>query len=158
MKRRGAHWHVGCYPDGMTKLPQTVSDLMSRDVLTLREDQDLHHLGDAMHLFKFRHMPVTDEGRLVGLITQRDLLRISASSLLPGAREQTEHLAKTFHVGDVMIRDVKTVSPETALSIAARLLLQHKLGCVPVVDRENVVVGILTESDFVRFAARVLEE
>jgi CBS domain-containing membrane protein len=141
----------------MTKLPQTVSDLMSRGVLTLQEDQDLNHLGDAMRLFKFRHMPVTDDRRLVGLITQRDVLRVSASSLLPGAKEQTDHLAKTFHVRDVMIRDVKTVSPETSLATAGRLLLQHKLGCVPVVDHDNVLVGILTESDFVRFAVQVLE-
>ncbi|HEX7670912.1 MAG TPA: CBS domain-containing protein [Polyangiaceae bacterium] len=141
----------------MTKLPQTVGELMSRDVLTLREDQDLHHLDAAMRLFKFRHMPVTDDRRLVGLITQRDVLRISASSLLPSAREQTDHLAKTFHVRDVMIRDVKTVNPETALSTAARLLLHEKLGCLPVVDQKNVVVGILTESDFVRFSLQVLE-
>jgi CBS domain-containing protein len=131
---------------------------MSRDVLSLREDQDLEHLGDTMHLFKFRHMPVTEERRLVGLISQRDLLRISASSLLPGSSEQTAHLSKNFRVRDVMVRDVKTVNPETSLSVAARLLSQHKLGCLPVVDEHNVLVGILTESDFVRFALRVLEE
>jgi CBS domain-containing protein len=57
-----------------------------------------------------------------------------------------------------MIRNVKTVTPGTALSTAARLLLREKLGCLPVVDDRNVVVGILTESDFVRFATQVLED
>jgi CBS domain-containing protein len=131
---------------------------MSRDVLTLREEQDLHHLDDVMRLFKFRHMPVTDDRRLVGLVSQRDVLRISASSLLPGAKEQTDLLAKKFHVRDVMIRDVQTVTPGTLLSAAARLLLRDKVGCLPVVDEENVLVGILTESDFVRFATQVLED
>jgi CBS domain-containing protein len=130
---------------------------MTRNVLSLREDQDLNYLEDAMRLLKFRHMPVTADGRLVGLVTQRDILRISASSLLPGAKEQTNFLSRTFRVRDVMVRDVKAVKPATALSTAARLLLQGKLGCVPVVDDNNVLVGILTESDFVRFAVEVLD-
>jgi CBS domain-containing protein len=142
----------------MKKRPQTVNDLMSKDVLCLAEEQDLRHLDDAMRLLKFRHMPVTADGRLVGIVTQRDVLRLSASSLLPGAKEQTAFLARTFLVRDVMIRNVKTVTPGTALSTAARLLLREKLGCLPVVDDRNVVVGILTESDFVRFATQVLED
>jgi CBS domain-containing protein len=142
----------------MTNMPRTVGELMSRDVLTLREEQDLHHLDEVMRLFKFRHMPVTDDRRLVGLVSQRDVLRISASSLLPGAKEQTDLLARKFRVRDVMIRDVQTVNPGTPLSAAARLLLRDKLGCLPVVDAENVLVGILTESDFVRFATQVLED
>jgi CBS domain-containing protein len=139
-----------------SNLPKTVAELMSRDVLTLREDQDLRHLGEVMSLFKFRHMPVTEDQRLVGLVSQRDVLRVSASSLLPGAKEQTDFLAGKFRVRDVMVRDVMTVNPETALSSAAKILLQHKLGCLPVVDEQNVLVGILTESDFVRFATQVL--
>jgi CBS-domain-containing membrane protein len=142
----------------MKKRPQTVSELMSKDVLCLREEQDLHHLDDAMRLLRFRHMPVTADGRLVGLVTQRDVLRISASSLLPGAKEQSNFLARTFLVRDVMVRNVKTVGPGTALATAARLLLGEKLGCLPVVDDHNVLVGILTESDFVRFATQVLED
>jgi CBS domain-containing protein len=149
---------VAAHCTAMKKRPQTVNDLMSKDVLCLAEEQDLRHLDDAMRLLKFRHMPVTADGRLVGIVTQRDVLRLSASSLLPGAKEQTAFLARTFLVRDVMIRNVKTVTPGTALSTAARLLLREKLGCLPVVDDRNVVVGILTESDFVRFATQVLED
>jgi CBS domain-containing membrane protein len=138
-------------------IPHLVDELMSREVLSLTEDQDLQHLDETMRLFKFRHMPVTENNRLIGLVTQRDVLRISASSLLPGAREQTELLTRAYRVRDVMTRDVKVVHPGTPLTEAARTMHRDKLGCLPVVDGENRLVGILTESDFVRLALELLE-
>jgi CBS domain-containing protein len=140
------------------KFPRLVGELMSRDVLSLTEDQDLRHLDDAMQLFKFRHMPVTDDDRLTGLVTQRDLLRVSASSLLPAARQQTELLAKSYRVRDIMTRTPKSVRPETRLLDAARLMQHEKLGCLPVVNADNVIVGILTEADFLRLAVELLED
>lgn len=120
--------------------------------------RDLLHIDDVMRLFKFRHMPVTDNGRLTGLVTHRDVLRVSASSLLPAAREQTELLATRYRVRDVMTRTPKSVSAETRLVDAARLMQHEKLGCLPVVNADNVVVGILTEADFLRLAVDLLEE
>ena len=136
---------------------RVVLDLMSRDVLSLREDQDVQHLIETMKLFEFRHLTVTDEGRLVGLITQRDVLRISASSLLPNAREQTEHLSKKWKVRDVMTRGVKTVKPTTTLVEAARILDADKVGCLPVVDDDNALCGIITDSDFLKLTIELLE-
>jgi CBS domain-containing protein len=109
-----------------------------------------------MRLFRFRHMPVTDEGKLVGLVSQRDLLRIAGSSLLPNAGEQTAALQRRFRVQDVMTRDVRTVGPDTPIAEAARLMHAEKLGCLPVVDTANVLRGILTEADFVLLASRLL--
>ena len=140
----------------MEPIPETVAQIMSRDVLTLSEDQDLTHLETTMRLFRFRHMPVTDDGKLVGLVSQRDLLRIAGSSLLPNAGEQTVALQRRFHVQDVMTRDVRTVRPDTPLAEAARLMHAEKLGCLPVVDAANVLRGILTEADFVLLASRLL--
>ena len=141
----------------MQTIPGIVSQLMSKDVLTLTEDQDLSHLDAAMRLLRFRHMPVVDDKRLVGLVTQRDLLGVAASSLLPKAREQTELLEQRFRVRDVMSRNVRTVHPDTPLADAARILYAEKLGCLPVVNAENVLVGIVTEADFVLLASRLLE-
>jgi CBS domain-containing membrane protein len=139
-------------------IPQLVDEVMSREVLSLTEDQDLQHLDQTMRLFKFRHMPVTENNRLIGLVTQRDVLRISASSLLPGAREQTELLTKAYRVRDIMTRDVTVVHPGTLLTEAARMMHRGKLGCLPVVEADNRLVGILTESDFVRLALELLED
>ncbi|HEX7670025.1 MAG TPA: CBS domain-containing protein [Polyangiaceae bacterium] len=138
-------------------IPRLVGDLMSRDVLSLSEDQDLLHIDDTMRLFRFRHMPVTNDGRLVGLVTQRDLLRVSASSLLPSAREQTDLLAKRCRVRDIMTHAPKAVGPDTRLRDAAHLMQHEKLGCLPVVNADNVLVGILTEADFLRLVVQLLE-
>lgn len=142
----------------MTAHRPTVGDVMSRDVLTLTEDQDLEHLEHAMRMFKFRHMPVTQNRRLVGLVSHRDLLRVSASTLLPSAAEQNALLSRRFHVRDVMVREVDTVRADLGLAEAAGIMLRKKLGCLPVVDPDNVLVGIITETDFLRLAVRLLEE
>lgn len=139
-------------------IPHTVAELMTRDVITLTEEQDLQFLEETMHLFKFRHMPVTDDNKLVGLVTLQDVLRISASSLLPAGKQQTGYLQRQFKVRDIMTREVATVAPGASLVEAARLMRSEKFGCVPVVGEDNTLMGILTEADFVRFAEQYLTE
>ena len=139
------------------RTPESVGEVMSRDVVTLSEGQDLRHLEEVMRVCRFRHMPVTDEDRLVGLLSHRDILRISSSSLLPRQREQNDLLAGAFRVRDVMVRNPRSVNPETPLTEAAHLMQREKLGCLPVVDEKNRLVGILTEADFVRLALELLQ-
>ena len=142
----------------MTSSPRTAADIMSRDLVTLEESQNLKFLPEVMKLFRFRHMPVVDDGkRLVGLVTERDVLRVSASTLLPKSSEQTEYLARSFKVCDMMTRDVCSVHPETPLTEVARLMRREKIGCVPVVEGENTLVGIITEADFVTLSIKWLE-
>lgn len=140
----------------MTRTPSVVADIMTRDVVTLFERQSLEFLPETMRLFKFRHMPVVDDNRLVGLVSDRDLLRVSASSLLPASREQTQHLAQRFIVQDIMTREVTTVRADTPLTEAALLMEREKLGCLPVVEGENTLVGIVTEADFVTLSRHLL--
>jgi len=139
-----------------TSQPHVAADIMSGDLVTLQETQDLRFLPEVMKLFRFRHMPVIDGDRLVGLVTERDVLRVSASSLLPAAREQTDFLARSFLVRDVMTREVMSVHPDTPLADVARLMRREKLGCMPVVEGENTLVGIITEADFVMLSLRYL--
>jgi CBS domain-containing protein len=140
----------------MTHTPQIAADIMNRDLVTLQETQNLRFLPEVMKLFRFRHMPVVDGNRLVGLVTERDILRVSASSLLPTGHEQTDYLAKKFMVRDMMTRDVQTVHPETSLMEVAQRMRKDKLGCMPVVEGENTLVGIITEADFVTLSTRLL--
>jgi CBS domain-containing protein len=137
----------------MKEQPRFVGEIMSKDVVTLEEDATLENLDESMRTLRFRHMPVVDGKRLIGLISQRDVLRVSASTLLPAGHKQTEFLTKKFAVRDVMTRDVQTVRAETPLGDAARLMLRGKVGCLPVIDAENKLVGILTEADFVKLSA-----
>jgi len=127
-----------------------VSDVMTRDVMTLSEENDLG-LSDAIFGFgSFRHLPVVRGGRLVGLVTQRDLLRCMAQHGLAQA--------KSKRVGDVMTRRLRTVAASTPLREAARLFTEHKIGCLPVVGADDTLEGIVTEADIARFTTRLLTD
>jgi len=141
----------------MPLIPDTVAQVMTKDVVTVTEDQDLRELDTAMRLLRFRHMPVVDGDKLVGIVSQRDVLRVTASSLMPNAHQQTQLLERRFHVRDLMTTRVRTVSPGSALVDVARIMQREKVGCLPVVDGRNVLVGIVTESDFVALAVQLLD-
>jgi acetoin utilization protein AcuB len=127
---------------------------MSTDVVSVEETDLLSKLLESLQALRFRHLPVTDETRLIGLLTERDLLRLSTSNLLPHRMQQDRALFQRFRVGDVMTRDVVTVSPETPVAAAGKLLLDQRLGCLPVVNAANELVGIVTSSDFVAVVMR----
>jgi CBS domain-containing protein len=137
-------------------MPRLAADIMTKDVITLEESETLENLDESMRALRFRHIPVVDGKRVIGLISQRDVLRTSASTLLPASRQQNDLLTKRFTVRDVMTRDVQTVQPHTPLAEVARIMRRGKVGCLPVVEGENTLVGIITEADFVTLGERLL--
>lgn len=124
-----------------------VGDVMTREVVTLAEDDDLGRVEAFLSLGRIRHLPVTRDGRLVGLVTHRDLLRAAIGGV--------EHLVRA---DDVMTRDIRTVDADMQLTDAARLMLDNKFGCLPVVDENERLVGLVTEADLVRFALLMIED
>jgi acetoin utilization protein AcuB len=135
-------------------IPTSVSEIMTREVVSVEESDSLSNLLESMQALRFRHLPVVDAGHLIGLITERDMLRLSCSNLLPHRAQQDRALFERFLVRDVMVRDVVSVTPQTSVAAAGKLLLDKRIGCLPVVDAENELVGILTSSDFVAIVAR----
>lgn len=128
-----------------------VRDLMSTEVATVLRNDQLLLADDLMRLGRIRHTPVLDEttGEVVGLLSQRDLFRGAlARALGYGAHAQQKVLGMLL-VKDVMTNDPVTIAPDAPIAEAARLMLDRKFGCLPVVE-EGKLVGILTESDFVR--------
>ncbi|MEI8255846.1 MAG: CBS domain-containing protein [Deltaproteobacteria bacterium] len=138
-----------------TRTPRMAGDVMTVDVVTLDENDTLEHLGDAMRLMRFRHMPVVEDGRLVGLVTQRDVLRVSASSLLP-SRAQDRFVSERFRVRDIMTKDVWAVPPATPLVHVVEQMIARKIGCVPVVEQDHRLIGLITEADIVKLALELL--
>lgn len=130
---------------------------MTSKVISLFEEQSLPLASDIMKLKKVRHLPVIDdEGRLVGLVTHRDLLRsqgVLVSSLFKGLRSQ---VGTDVPVREIMTQDVWTVKPDTCLIDAGRLLADHQFSCLPVTDDNGVLVGILTDRDYLRYALTLL--
>lgn len=137
--------------------PKLVSDIMTREVVTLYEEDNLRGVEEGMNRFRFRHLPVVDDGKLVGLVTHRDLLRMAASELEPGAAVKTAAIQERLFVRDVMQRDLVTVREDTPLLDAGRVMWNSKLGCLPVVGPEGKLVGIVTEADFLKLSLWFLE-
>ena len=111
-----------------------VAELMTTDVVTLIEDETLAHAQRCMARGRIRHLPVVRERTLVGLITHRDLLAASFSIFAEVEAREQRRVFDTVRVVEAMHRDVVTVSPELSVSKAARILLENKYGCLPVVD------------------------
>lgn len=140
------------------EVPSTVAEIMTRDVVTVEEDDSLANLRQSLKTLRFRHLPVMDEDRLIGLVTESDLLGIANSNLLPHHAAQDRDLEERFRVRDIMVRDVATISPDTPLQQAARMLLKQRFNCLPVVDERNVLCGIVTSSDFTKLIALARRE
>ena len=114
----------------------TVADVMTREVVTIGEEDNLLEVMQGMEQLQVRHLPVVDEdNRLVGLVTQRDLLALASGALgatiLQASRERI--VEENTFVAEVMVRDPITVTPETPLEEAARIMLEEKIGGLPVV-------------------------
>src|ERR1041385_3142170 len=124
---------------------------MSTDLFTVKPDDLIDLAAIVMDWRHIRHVPVEDhEGRLVGLITHRGLLR-----LLSNGNRFIEN--KPVTVRDVMVESPVTVSPSTSSLEAIDLMRKNRIGCLPVVDSDQLV-GIVTSYDFLEAAARVFHQ
>jgi len=128
---------------------RSVSDLMTKDVVTLDANDTLSVADDVMGLARIRHMPVIDyDGSVVGLISQRDLFRGALARALGYGEFARQKLYGMLKVKEVMTNDVITISSDSSLAEAAEIMTERKIGCLVVVDGDGLA-GILTEGDFV---------
>ena len=138
-------------PNGMT-----VADIMSTDVVTLIEDETLADAKRCMDRGRIRHLPVLRGPKLVGLVTHRDLLAASFSIFAEVEPAEQRRVFVTVPVVEAMHRDVITIGPDATVADAAHTLLENKWGCLPVVNDDGDLLGIVTEADFLRLTVRLL--
>lgn len=138
--------------------PVLVKHVMTSPVIALFSEQSLPLADDIMRLKHLRHLPVVDDdNRLVGLLSHRDILRSQISALTGLTDEERRARQNDVKISRIMTRDVWTVGPETLASNAGHLLMDHRFGCLPVVDAEERLIGIVTERDYLRFAVKAIE-
>jgi CBS domain-containing protein len=130
----------------------TVEKIMSRKVVSISMDDTLDIVRDIMELGSVRHIPVVSRGTVVGVVSQRDLLKASLSNVMGiPAKEQAQFL-KQIHIAEVMSKPAITIAPEAPVRQAARSMAERKIGCLPVLEHGKLV-GIVTETDVLAFFA-----
>ena len=126
-----------------------VQKIMATDLVTLHVDEELSLASDIMNLARIRHLPILEGDRLVGIISQRDLFRASLASVMGYDYAETRDHLKSVAIREAMVKEVITVEPDSEIQEAGRIMLEKRIGCLPVVQDDRLV-GMLTETDILR--------
>ena len=130
----------------------TIDEIMTTNLFTLEADACLSDLHNLMRTRNIRHVPIVNDGELLGIVSHRDLL-----SATPVTSENQKSIYSNTQVRDIMRTGVETVTREMKVRSAALMLECHKIGCLPVVEN-NQLLGIVTSSDFIAVAINLLEQ
>lgn len=130
-----------------------VADIMTRNVITLTSGSDLALADDVMKLERVRHLPVVERGKLIGLVSHRDIIKAHARLLVKAftLAQGRDKQVVTVAVNEVMQTELETVTPDTSAADAARRILESRFGCLPVVE-DGDLIGIVTEVDCLKWA------
>ena len=135
-----------------------VEELMTTKVFTVEPNDLIDRVFFLIHYEKIRHLPVLEKGKLVGIVSDRDLYKAlgpKSNSKVVESNKDGHHLhivpQKVTHI---MHRGVLTVRPDTMASEAAAIMAENRIGALPVLDRENLV-GILSATDILKVFARL---
>ncbi|HSB89803.1 MAG TPA: CBS and ACT domain-containing protein [Anaerolineales bacterium] len=133
-----------------------VGERMTRPVITVRPETPIQDALQLMRTDHIRRAPVVDEqGRLVGIVAERDLLEASPSDATSLSIWEVHYLLSKITVERIMTRKVVTVTEDTPIEEAARVMADNKIGGLPVM-RDNEVVGIVTETDLFKVFLELL--
>ncbi len=134
----------------------TVEQVMTCDPTTISHDEPLRVAIDRMRERNCRRLPVVQSGKLVGIISDRDLRRATNSPFVMQERWYNEFLLDKITVRACMSAEPITITAQTRIADAARVMRDRKIGGLPVVEGERLV-GIVTETDLLNYLIRVLE-
>ena len=133
-----------------------VRERMSRNPNTISADAPMEEALKRMRENSFRHLPVVDKsGKLVGIVSETDLLYASPTSAASLSIYEMQYLLSRLTVGQVMTKDVITVTEDTPVEDAARIMTDHKIGGLPVL-RDGEIIGIITETDLFKLFMELL--
>ncbi|MGZ8434360.1 MAG: CBS domain-containing protein [Candidatus Binatia bacterium] len=127
-----------------------VREIMMGSPVTLKPEDTLDLANDVIALGRIRHIPIVDGSRLVGIVTERDLIGAAAAQIFGLKGKSKSALLKSVLIKEVMKKRVITAAPDTPIKDIAQLMANKKIGCVPVVS-DGMVVGLVTTTDILRY-------
>ncbi len=132
-----------------------VRDFMTRDPITITPDVSHPDAMALMRKHRIRRLPIISKGELVGIVSEKDLLANKPSQATTLSVFEIGALLSNLHVEDIMTRPVVTVEGDCPMEEAACIMVDRKIGCLPVMDGDRLV-GIITETDVFRALVEVL--
>lgn len=133
---------------------ELVKDWMSPDVLSISPETTVLEAGRMMIDRTIRRLPVVEDSRLVGIVTHGDVRGARAASATGLDIWELSYVLSRLTIREVMTPNPTTITPDQSIGAAAKLMLQYRIGGLPVVDHAGQLVGIITESDIFRLVAR----
>jgi acetoin utilization protein AcuB len=123
---------------------------MSKDVISVDVNDSMQDAAKLIRKHKINRLPVMENGKLVGIVTDRDLKRASASDVTTLEIHELLFLISEIKIRDIMTKDPITIPIDYTIDEAAQVLLEHKLSGAPVVDHEGQITGVITQTDIFR--------
>ena len=127
-----------------------VQDWMSKDLVTIDEETSIMKASRVMKQNDIQHLPVLKKGRLVGIVSDRDLKEATPSKATTLDIHEMYHLLDTIKVKSLMPKNLHTIAPGDTVERAAAVMLKHHISALPVVDAQGALAGILTKGDIFR--------
>jgi len=127
-----------------------VGNWMTKDVISVDVNDSMQDAARLIRKHKIKRLPVMENGKLVGIVTDRDLKRASASDVTTLEIHELLFLISEIKISDIMTKDPITIPLDYTIDEAAQILLEHKLSGAPVVDNEGQVAGVITQTDIFR--------
>ena len=132
-----------------------VRDVMQAHVVSATTETPMSHLARVLQRRGLRHIPIVDDGKLVGIVSDRDIKQATASAAASADGPARDRLVDGLTAGQVMTRGVITIGPMFGVEDAARLMATRKISALPVTE-EDRLVGIVTETDVLHLFVRAL--
>lgn len=129
-----------------------VRDIMPLKMVTISAGETLATAKDIMTFGRVRHMPVVHAGKLVGVVSEHDLLRASLSNLSEFGSDERRAFLHVVEIKRVMSTPPIVIDPDAAIEEAARVMATRKIGCLPVVVGDDLI-GLITQTDVLRYFA-----
>ena len=126
-----------------------VHEIMSTAIEVVDRNDNLRTVEERMATKQLRHLPVLEQGEVVGLVTQRDLFKAAMSSTMGYGEKAQKAYLQSVRVKEIMTYPVVTISPETSVATAADMIITKGIGYLPVVDG-TTLVGMVTKTDLLR--------
>jgi acetoin utilization protein AcuB len=127
-----------------------IKDWMTKEPVTITEDTSMIKAIHIMKEHRFRRLPVVSQGKLVGLVTDRDLKEASPSKATTLDVHELYYLLAELQVSEIMARNIITICQDDTVERGAQLMLEHTISGLPVLDAEGSLVGIITQADIFR--------